>query len=278
MANHQNSNLPDAALEARYLGSEPPETTYSNSVLNTIWHHKSSRHFLADPLPSGTLEALIAAAQSASSSSMLQVWSVVAVQDPVRKAAAAKLCGNQDFIQQAPLMLFFCADLNRLANISERENQRGSALENMDMFVMATIDASLAGQNAALAAESIGLGICYVGAARNNAAQLCELLHLPSRAIPLFGTAFGMPNPARSVDIKPRLPLKEVLHLETWDNSSQEAHIEKFNRGLSDFYDWHQLFGRVSWATFVAGLMASGELDGRERMRQTLQDKGFNLA
>ncbi|KAB8266035.1 Nitroreductase-like protein [Aspergillus pseudonomiae] len=271
------SNPAKAALEARYLGSSPPEPTNTNPVLNAIWHHKSSRHFLPDPLPSGTLETLISAAQSVSTSSMLQVWSAVAVQDPTRKAAAAKLCGNQGFIEQAPLMLFFCADLNRLANISAWENQPGKALTNMDMFLMATIDTSLAAQNAALAAESMGLGICYVGGARNNAAQLCELLHLPHRTIALFGMAVGVPDPGRLVDIKPRLPLREVLHLETWDDSCQRENVERYNRGLSDFYDWHRLFGRVSWATFVAGLMAEGGLDGRERMRQVLLEKGFGL-
>lgn len=266
-----------ACLEARYLGSEPPEATCSNSVLNSIWHHRSHRHFLSDPLPSGTLEILMSAAQSASTSSMLQVWSAVAVQDPIHKATAAKLCGNQDFIQQAPLMLFFCADLDRLTNISGWDNQPGKALDNMDMFIMATIDASLAAQNAALAAESMGLGICYVGGARNNAAQLCKLLHLPNRAIVLFGMAIGMPDPVRSVDIKPRLPMKEVLHIETWDNSSQQENVTKYNQGLSKFYDWHQMFGRMGWTSFVARLMASGELDGREKMREALQEKGFKL-
>ncbi|OGM50572.1 hypothetical protein ABOM_000651 [Aspergillus bombycis] len=277
MGDYMDSNPTKAALAARYLGSSPPEATSPNPVLNAIWHHKSSRHFLLDPLPSGTLETLISAAQSASTSSMLQVWSVVAVQDPVHKAAAAKLCGDQDFIQQAPLMLFFCADLNRLTNISGWENQPGKALDNMDMLLMATIDTSLAAQNAALAAESMGLGICYVGGARNNAAQLCELLRLPSKTIALFGMAVGVPDPGRVVDIKPRLPLQEVLHREAWDDSCQRENVERYNQGLSDFYDWHQLFGRVSWGTFVAGLMASGGLDGRERMRQVLQEKGFGL-
>ncbi|GLB04300.1 hypothetical protein AtubIFM57258_010264 [Aspergillus tubingensis] len=277
MENYNDANPTEAALEARYLGSEPPKATCSNSVLNAIWHHKSSRHFASDPLPSGTLETLISAAQSASSSSMLQVWSAVAVQDPIRKAAAAKLCGDQDFIQQAPLMLFFCADLDRLTNISGWENQPGKALDNTDMFIMATIDTSLAAQNAALAAESMGLGICYVGGARNNAAQLSKLLNLPNRAIALFGMAIGIPDPVRSVSIKPRLPLKEVLHMETWDNSSQRENVEKHNQGLSDFYEWHHIGGRKSWATFVAGLMASGELDGREKIMQTLQETGFKF-
>lgn len=277
MEKRNDSNSAEVALEARYLGSEPPKATPPNPVLNTIWHHRSTRHFLSDPLPEGTLETLISAAQSASTSSMLQVSSVVAVQDPIRKAEAAKICGNQGFIEKAPLMLFFCADLNRLTNVSGWENHPGKALEKMDMFLMATIDTGLAGQNAALAAESMGLGICYVGAARNNAAQLCEFLRLPDRTVALFGMAVGFLDPATSVDIKPRLPMKEALHLETWDNSAQQENVSLYNQGLSNFYDWHQLFGRVSWTTFVAGLMASGELDGRERMRQVLQDQGFKL-
>ncbi|RAH71905.1 NADPH-dependent oxidoreductase [Aspergillus aculeatinus CBS 121060] len=250
----------------------------SNPVLATIWRHKSIRHFLPSPLPDGTLETLVASAQSASTASMLQTWSVIAVQDPSHKAAAAQLSGNQDFIRQAPLMLFFCADLNRLTNVSEWEDQPAKALEKTDMFVLSTIDAAVAAQNVALAAESLGLGICYVGGARNNAAELCELLALPPRAVVLFGMAVGWPDlAAHAPGIKPRLPMREVLHREKWDDSHQREDVERYNASLGAFYEWHQLFGRHSWAKFVAGMLASGELDGRERMRQVLLDRGFKL-
>ncbi|RAH84583.1 Nitro/flavin reductase [Aspergillus japonicus CBS 114.51] len=274
-------STPNEALQARYLNNNSnntPPIDASNPVLETIWRHKSIRHFLPSPLPDDALETLIASAQSASTASMLQTWSVVAVQDPSRKAAAAQLSGNQDFIRQAPLTLFFCADLHRLTNVSEWEGQAGTALEKTDMFIMSTIDAAVAAQNVALAAESLGLGICYVGGARNNAAELCELLALPPRVVALFGMAVGWPDlAAQAPDIKPRLPMQEVLHRERWDGSHQRENVERYNASLGAFYEWHQMFGRHTWAKFVAGMLASGELDGRERIGQVLRDRGFGL-
>ncbi|PYI14814.1 Nitroreductase [Aspergillus violaceofuscus CBS 115571] len=193
-------STPNEALQARYLNNNSnntPPIDASNPVLETIWRHKSIRHFLPSPLPDDALETLIASAQSASTASMLQTWSVVAVQDPSRKAAAAQLSGNQDFIRQAPL-------------------------------------------------------------------TLCELLALPPRVVALFGMAVGWPDlAAQAPDIKPRLPMQE--------------NVERYNASLGAFYDWHQMFGRHTWAKFVAGMLASGELDGRERIGQVLRDRGFGL-
>ncbi|KAL4932243.1 Nitroreductase-like protein [Aspergillus undulatus] len=180
-------------------------------------------------------------------------------------------------IRQAPVIIYFCADLSRLSNVSAWEGQPGKALDKMDMFITATIDAALASQNVALAAQSMGLGICYVGGARNNAAQLCELLKLPDRVIALFGMAIGVPDPENLPAVKPRLALQEVLHKETWDDQDQQENVEMYNWSLEKFYDWRQLVGRQSWATFVSKTLASGDLDGRERIRQVLLDRGFGL-
>ena len=89
-----------------------------NEVLETILNHRSVRGFLPRALPEGTLELLIAAAQSASTSSNLQFWSVVAVQETERKSRLAELAGQQQFIRDAPLLLVWLADLSRLDRIA----------------------------------------------------------------------------------------------------------------------------------------------------------------
>ena len=94
--------------------------------------------------------------------------------------------------------------------MSEREELPGAALDYTEMFVTAAIDASLAGQNAAVAAESLGLGICYVGGARNHPQELAALLNLPPRVIALFGLAVGWPVDGDTSEIKPRLPQSGV--------------------------------------------------------------------
>ena len=89
-----------------------------NQVLETILSHRSVRGFLPRRLPDNTLELLIAAAQSASTSSNLQFWSVVAVQEPERRSRLAELAGQQQFIRDAPLLLVWLADLSRLDRIA----------------------------------------------------------------------------------------------------------------------------------------------------------------
>ena len=95
----------------------------------------------------------------------------------------------------------FCADLYRHEIASEMENKDVStSIESTEKFMVALIDAALAAQNAAVAAESLGLGICYIGGIRNHLDEVCELLKTPKRVVPLFGLAVGYPEKLRSKD------------------------------------------------------------------------------
>lgn len=136
-------------LAHRYAGNSPPGLDIpSTPVIEMLLRHKSVRKFLPDALQPGTLEILIAAGQSASTSSMLQTWTAIAIEDPEHKSAAARLAGDQDFIRQAPLFLVLCADLNRLTSICELHQHSGQGLEKMDPFIMATVDAALIARRA----------------------------------------------------------------------------------------------------------------------------------
>ncbi|KAK2775052.1 nitroreductase [Colletotrichum kahawae] len=247
-------------------------------TLDLLLNHTSVRSYLPDALPDGTLESLIAAGQSASTSSMLQTWSAVAITDPVCKNQVATLAGDQDFIRQAPLFIIFCADLNRLANNSKRLQQPTPALEKMDLFVMASIDAALAAQNMAVAAESLNPGMCYVGATRNNAAQLTELLGLPPRVIALFGITVGKPDQSCLNAIKPRLPLTEVLHRELWNAEGQEERVSSYDQALESFYErQYQLQGRI-WSEYITTFIETDNLDGREHLREVLDKQKFGFS
>ncbi|CAG8168301.1 unnamed protein product [Penicillium olsonii] len=267
-------------VESRYRdgqSSKRPLPDHLPPALETILNHRSFRSFLPTPLPSGTLEALLAAAQSGSTSSMMQTWDVIAIQDPDHKSKVAKLAGDQDFIREAPLFLVFCANLNRLANISRKHDQPAEALANMDLFLMASIDASIAGQSAAIAAESLGLGICYAGAIRNNAEEMCELLKLPPNTFGLFGMAVGYGNAASYSEIKPRLPMAEVCHSETWSEDNQEANVASFDKSLGSFYFDERRLGRKTWSEFVAQNIAPREQDGRQNVKEALYKQSFKL-
>ena len=197
---------------------------------------------------------------------------------PNRKDAAAKLSGDQDFIRQAPLYLVFCADLSRLTAVSAREQMPGAALDYTEMFVTAAIDASLAGQNAAVAAEGLGLGICYVGGARNHPQELAELLHLPPRVVALFGLAVGWPTDGDRTEIKPRLPQSGVVFHETYDAGEREATITEYNRIMRDFYARQKMDVPGDWSEHSARRVAGPEaLSGRDLLRQVLEARGFGM-
>jgi nitroreductase len=250
----------------------------TNPVIEAILRHKSIRHFTGEVLASGVLETIVAAAQSAATSSNLQTWSVVALQDPAHKAEAATLCGDQEFIRKAPLFLLFCADLNRLTTISEQKGLPGEGLDYLEMFVMATIDASLAAQNAALAAESLGLGICYVGAARNKPRELTALLQLPPRVFALFGMAIGHPEPGDTSAVKPRLPQPEVLHRERYRTAERDHWIEQYNKTAVAFYVSQHMNVQGDWALHSAKRVATVQsLSGRHILREFLLERGFQL-
>lgn len=210
--------------------------THWNETLNTLLSHRSVRTYLPKPLPEGTLEQLVAAAQSASTSSNLQTWSVIAVEDPDRKARLAELANNQQHIVQTPLFLVWLADLSRLEYVAQSEGLPHEALDYLETFLTAAIDASLAAQNAAIAAESLGLGIVYVGGLRNRPEEVATLLGLPPKTFAVFGMSVGYPDPQVNAVIKPRLSQTAILHREQYQSDPQDQAIAEYNSIMNDFY------------------------------------------
>ncbi|QLE47360.1 NADPH-dependent oxidoreductase [Nostoc sp. C057] len=268
---------PIELLRSRY-GEIPFNPEEWNDSLTALLSHRSIRSYLSDPLPAGTLELLIAAAQSASTSSNLQTWSVVAVEDPERKEELSKLAGNQAHIKQVPLFLVWLADLARLSYVADSRGISHDALEYLEMFVMATIDAALAAQNATAAAESLGLGTVYIGGIRNHPQEVAEILNLPSSVYAVFGLCVGYPNPEVEAAIKPRLPQSAVLHRETYKLAEQEEAIAHYNEIIKEFYTEQKMNVPGDWSEHSAQRIATVEsLRGRDRLREALNHLGFKL-
>lgn len=259
---------------------EVATTAAGNPVVRALLAHRSVRHYRDEPLPAGTLETLIAAGQSAATSSNLQTWSVVAIQNPEHKSAAATLCGDQEFIRAAPLFLVFCADLARLTEVSEQVGMAGEGLNYLEMFLMAAIDASLAAQNVAVAAEALGLGICYVGAARNQPRELAELLQLPPRVFALFGMAVGIAAEGDTSSVKPRLPQEAICHREVYEASPIERlhWVADYDATLQAFDASQHRSGSGDWSRRSAKRVATVEaLTGRHILHAYLNGHGFKL-
>lgn len=259
-----------------------------NPVIDQIVQHVSVRAFDPDrPLPDGLVQVLVAAAQSAPTSSNFQSWSVIKVTDPGRKRILAEYCDNQEFINQAPLFFVFCADAYRHKWVTRRQGYPFGS-DYMELLLVAVMDSALACQNAALAAESLGLGCCMVGAIRNRAREVTELLELPPNVFATVGLAVGYP--ARRNQVKPRLPQSVVLHDEKYSTAGLEPGVQAYDAVMAqtDIYrgrrvrvpgvtpDPEQDTGPYSWAEHTARRMARGN-DLRRGLAQFLRERGFVL-
>ena len=201
----------------------------NNPILNLIHAHGSARKYKTDPVPTSVIETIIAAAQRASTSSNLQTYSVVAVLDEITRHRISAMCGDQEHIKQAPVFLAWCADLARLERVCQLRGYT-QVVDYLESFLVAVVDTSIAAQNAALAAESLGLGICYIGSIRNNPPAMIELLDLPPLVFPLIGMTVGWPE--KTHGIRPRLPLRAVLHWEHYDRSGEDLALMEYDRAM----------------------------------------------
>jgi FMN reductase (NADPH) len=159
----------------------------------------------------------------------MQCYSVVVTSDAQQRARMAELCGNQKHIAQAPLFLTWCADLSRLDRVCKRRGYT-QVSDYVESFLVSAVDVALAMQNAALAAESLGLGMCYIGAIRNNPLAVVELLDLPALVFPISGMTLGWP--AVEPMIRPRLPLEAILHWDRYSTEGEEKAIEAYDQAM----------------------------------------------
>ena len=267
---------PASRLHDRYRDAAPRIATWS-PVIDSLLQHRSVRAYLKDPLPSGTLEAMIAAAQSAATSSNLQTWSVVAVHDQARRDRLAVLAGGQKHISQAPLFLAWVADLSRAARLGEAHQRPMDALPYLEAFIVALVDAALAAQNAAAAAESLGLGTVYIGAMRNHPEQVAAELGLPPGAMAAFGLCVGHPDPAAPASVKPRLPQSVVLHHEQYAPAPEPQAIAAYDQAMQAFQT-EQGMTRQGWSDLILNRLGTTKaLSGRDRLREALGNLGLPL-
>lgn len=268
------------ALTQRYGAAHPahdPIAERAGPLLQTLLAHRSVRAYLPDALPEGTLESLVAAAQSAATSSNLQAWSVVAVEDAARKARLSELVGGQAHVREAPLFLVWIADLSRLDRTAARLDRTAGANRYLEMFVVAAVDAALAAQNAAIAAESMGLGTVYIGAIRNRPDEVAAELKLPRGAFPIFGLCVGRPDPSRPASVKPRLAQRTVLHRETYGIDGEVEAVADYDAAMLRFQQ-SQNMPAQPWSSQASQRVAGPEsLSGRHRLAAQLKAQGFGL-
>ena len=232
--------------------------------------HRSIRKFTDEPVSDEMVADIVRTGLSAATSSNLQGTTVIRVRNPETRAAIATLAGGQSYVETAGAFMVWCADLHRSAmacDLAGGEFQPGVT----EHFVIATVDCALAAQNAVVAAESLGLGICYIGGIRNDPAQVTELLDLPEQVFPLFGLCLGWPD--QDPALKPRLPLSVTLKEERYDDSTDPAGIAEYDETMRSYYH-ERTGGKIDrvWSEDMSALLGK---ESRPHMRGYLEGQGF---
>ncbi len=243
-----------------------------NKVIELIKGHKSIRKFTNQQVSQAFITEIVKSAQSASTSSFLQAYSIVGVKSQETKNQLAFLSGEQPYVSQAPFFLVFCADLYRLETAC-KENGYEMPRTNTELFLIATVDAALAGQNAMLCAESLGLGGVFIGGIRNNPDKVAGLLKLPKGVYPVFGMCVGYPD--QSPELKQRLPVELIYHEEYYDINKDISLMETYDQTIKDYYITRTR-GKINttWSESVSKRIST-EL--RPHMKRFLEAQGFML-
>ena len=245
-----------------------------NETIETILNHRSIRSFEDKLLSEEQIQTIVQCAQSASSSSYIQAYSIIGVNDPEKKAKLAEIAGPQTYVEKNGHLFIFCADLHRHIIASKMEEVNiNEAIESTEIFMVGCIDAALAAQNAAIAAESMGLGICYIGGIRNNLTEVAELLHIPNKVIPLFGLVVGYPKNYSAQ--KPRLPMENVYHENEYlnDESTFENQLKDYNEVISNYYQVTTNGARKdTWTTQVTNMLSK---KSRLYMKDFIEKQGL---
>ncbi|MDY7114874.1 oxygen-insensitive NADPH nitroreductase [Halomonas sp. SSL-5] len=241
-----------------------------NPTIELLKSHRSVRKFTDQPVSRALLEELVSAGQAAATSSHVQAYSIIHVKKPENREAIAELAGGQRYIATCGAFLVFCADMKRPTEAAERTGAR--VVRGMtEQLLVASVDTALMAQNVAVAAESEGLGICYIGGIRNNPQQISDLLGLPDHVYPVFGMCLGYP--AHDPDVKPRLPVEAILKEDSYHDDSEL--VAAYDDAMHAYYQSRK--GGPKDTTWSQNLTPLFDTKLRPHMREFLVKRGFEM-
>ena len=175
----------------------------NNEVLRALAARKSVRVFTGEPVTAAQRSAILQAAFAAPTAGNQQLYTILDITDPALRHTLAELCDHQPFIEQAALCLVFLADCRRWPRIYREAGVADPRRPGAGDLLLAVADACIAAQNAVTAAESLGLGSCYIGDVLENAGPMREALRLPPHVMPACMVIFGQPTAQQQARPKP---------------------------------------------------------------------------
>lgn len=251
------------------FGTESPAIDNS---LAPFLAHRSVRRFAQEPIPEDVIAGLVAAAQSAATSSNLQSWSLISIQDSQKRQTLAEACGHQKQVVTAPLFFAFLADLHRIQTYAKANGVEPDGLDTVEMYTVAVIDAALAAERMVCAAEALGYGICYIGGLRNHPDQVKQILKLPTHTFGVFGLCIGRPAENARADIKPRLQQDQVWFREEYGS---ELSSQEYDQRAHAFHVQQGMPSDQTWAQKSSSRVQTRGLSGRETLLDFLKEQGF---
>lgn len=243
-----------------------------NPTIDLLNNHRSIRTFKEQAVSQEIINALVSCGQAAATSSFIQACTVIQVEDSSKREKLAEYAGNQKYVQTAPIFLVFCADMKRheMACTLHNEQMQSGFTEQ---FITATVDCGLFAQNVAIAAESMDLGVVYIGGIRNKISDVSDLLDLPDLVYPVFGMCIGYPD--QSPEVKPRLPLPIVLKKDSYSNVQDSELLADYDKVIRDYYLSRTGGNKdMSWSEQIAGMLVK---EARPHMLEFLKARGYLL-
>lgn len=217
-----------------------------NNTIKELIERKSIRVFTDQEITKEDRESILLSAVNAPSPGNQQLYKIIDVKDERIKEELSVLCDNQPFINNAKLVLVFCADFRKWIDAFKavKANTREVGIGDM---VLAIEDSMIAAQNATTAAWALGIGSCYVGDVLENAEKVKELLKLPKYVFPSTVLVFGYPTLQQAQREKPkRESLKHLVCENTYHTSSDEElkqmFMEKEELDEEEYLKWMKAF------------------------------------
>ncbi len=221
-----------------------------NTTLSQLWERKSVRAFADKPISAEDKQLILEAALQAPTAGNQTLYTILDITDQALKDRLAVTCDNQPFIAKAPLVLVFCADAKRWYDVFRRVSEDVRLPAAGDLF-LAQADTLIAAQNAVVAAQSLGIGSCYIGDIVENFEIHQALLKLPKYVVPTCMLVFGWPTQQQLDRPKPpRFPVEAIVHENGYDEAktAQMADLLNARNGLGDdLTGWIQRFCARKW-------------------------------
>lgn len=183
-----------------------------NEIIRSLYERKSVRVFEDRPIEEEVKQAILASAIQAPTAGNMALYTILDITDNEKKLALSKSCDNQPFIATAPMVLIFCADYRRWYDVFCKHVDEVRVPDMGDLF-LAQADTLIAAQNAVVAAQSLGVGSCYIGDITENFEYHKSLLELPRYVVPTAMLVLGYPTEQQKNRVKPtRFSLEDMVH------------------------------------------------------------------